>query len=90
MAYVHDPMGTAQDHMNTESLVTGPVALPHWEAEVRGLIAAHVAETGSLHGATILADWATERHNFLQVCPKEMLAHLAHPLSDQAQKVPAE
>ncbi len=90
MAYVHDPNGTAQDHMNLESIVTGPVAHPHWEAELRGLIAAHAAETGSLHAAAILAAWTTERRNFVQVCPREMLAHLAHPLSDQAQKVPAE
>ena len=27
---------------------------------------------------------------FLQVCPKEMLPHLAHPLSDEVAKVPAE
>jgi glutamate synthase (NADPH) large chain len=90
MAYVHDPKGTALDQINMESLVAVPVAHPHWEAELRGLIAAHVAETGSLHAAAILADWATERHNFVQVCPKEMLAHLAHPLSNAAEKVPAE
>ena len=38
----------------------------------------------------ILADWAVERANFLQVCPKEMLPHLAHPLSDEAERMPAE
>ena len=90
MAYVYDPKGIALDHMNLETIVTCPVAHPHWEAELRGLVAAHAAETGSQHAASILADWASERHNFMQICPKEMLAHLAHPLGEQAQKVPAQ
>ena len=90
MAYVYDPKGVAEDFMNLESLVTCEIGHPHWDAQVRGLIERHVAETGSRHGAAILADWATERGNFLQVCPKEMLARLPHPLSDEAVKVPAE
>ena len=90
MAYVYDPTGVAEDFMNLETLVTCAVSHRHWEAQLRKLIEAHVAETGSVHGARILADWATERVNFVQVCPKEMLAHLPHPLSDDAQKIPAE
>ena len=38
----------------------------------------------------ILQNWEAERANFLQVCPKEMLVHLPHPLSDEAQAMPAE
>jgi glutamate synthase (NADPH) large chain len=90
MAYLYDPNGVAEDHVNPESLLTCAVAHPAWEAQLKGLIAAHVAETGSRHGAAILANWAEERANFLQVCPKEMLPHLKHPLSDEVQKVPAE
>ena len=90
MAYIHDPRGVAEDHVNLESLVTCAVTHPHWEAELRGLIEAHVAETGSRHAATILTNWAEERANFLQVCPREMLPHLKHPLSDEGVRVPAE
>jgi len=90
MAYIYDPKATAEDLINAESLVTCAVSHPHWEAQLRGLIEAHVVETGSRHGERILANWADERANFLQVCPKEMLVHLAHPLSDEALKVPAE
>jgi len=90
MAYVHDPKGVAEDFMNLESVVTCGIGHPHWDAELKRLIARHVAETGSRHGAAILADWETERRNFLQVCPKEMLSRLPHPLSDEAVKVPAE
>ncbi len=90
MAYVYDPKGIAEDFVNLESLVTCAVSHPHWEAQLRGLIEQHVAETGSRHGERILANWAGERANFLQICPKEMLIHLPHPLSDEAIKVPAE
>ncbi len=90
MAYVHDPDGRAEDLMNLESLVTCAVSVPHWEAELRGLIECHHAETGSQKAAAILADWHAERANFLQVCPKEMLKHLAHPISLDARAMPAE
>jgi glutamate synthase (NADPH/NADH) large chain/glutamate synthase (ferredoxin) len=90
MAYVYDPKGVAEDFMNLETLVTCAVSHPHWESQLRGLIEAHATETGSRHAERILANWAEERVNFLQVCPKEMLIHLPHPLSDEAIKVPAE
>ena len=90
MAYLYDPQGVAEDFINGETLVTCAVAHPHWEAEVKGLIERHARETGSRKAAAILADWATERANFLQVCPKEMLIHLPQPLSDVAEAVLAE
>ena len=90
MAYIYDPKGTAEDFINLESVVTCAVSHPHWEAQLRGLIEAHAAETGSRHAERILANWRAERVNFLQVCPTEMLIHLAHPLSVEAVKVPAE
>ncbi|HEX9857390.1 MAG TPA: hypothetical protein VGA75_03475, partial [Paracoccaceae bacterium] len=90
MAYLYDPEGVAEDFINLESLVTCAVTHPHWEAQLRGLVEQHAAETGSQKAARILANWAAERSNFLQVCPKEMLIHLPHPLSDEAQAVLAE
>ena len=90
MAWLHDPDGAAEDYMNLESLVTCAVTHPHWEALLRGLIARHLAETGSRKAAAILENWEAERMNFLQVCPREMLAHLPHPLSDEPEAMPAE
>ena len=91
MAYIHDPEGTAQAMMNMDSIVTCPVTVPHWEAELRGLIERHLAETGSARARRILQDWEAERHRFLQVCPKEMLARLPHPLTLGApEAIPAE
>jgi glutamate synthase (NADPH) large chain len=57
---------------------------------LRGLIVAHATETDSVKARAILADWAAERRNFLQVCPKEMLVHLPYPLSDERAAMPAE
>ncbi|MEI2805815.1 MAG: glutamate synthase large subunit [Albidovulum sp.] len=90
MAYVHDPDGAAEELMNLETLVTCAVTHPHWEAELKGLIERHAAETGSLKAKRILQHWAAERANFIQACPKEMLIHLPHPLSADAEAVPAE
>ncbi|MFT3690647.1 glutamate synthase large subunit [Paenirhodobacter sp.] len=90
MAYLYDPEGVAVDYMNLESIVTNPIGHPHWEAQLKGLIERHAKETGSRKAQDILQNWEAERANFLQVCPKEMLAHLPFPLSDAPQAVPAE
>ncbi|MCI2399951.1 glutamate synthase large subunit [Aliiroseovarius subalbicans] len=90
MAYLYDPDGVAQDYMNLETLVTCPVAVDHWEAQLKGLIEQHLEETGSAKAAEILQHWDLEKGHFLQVCPKEMLAHLPAPLSEDAGAIPAE
>ncbi|MDB6453911.1 glutamate synthase large subunit [Falsirhodobacter sp. 20TX0035] len=90
MAYLYDPDGVAEDVMNLETLVTCAVSHPHWEAQLRGLVEQHARETGSQKANRILRHWEAERSNFLQVCPKEMLIHLKHPLSEEPQAMPAE
>jgi glutamate synthase (NADPH/NADH) large chain/glutamate synthase (ferredoxin) len=90
MAYLYDPDGIAEDFINLESLVTCAVSHPHWEAQLKGLIERHAAETGSQKAQRILSNWEAERMNFLQVCPREMLIHLPVPLSDERASMPAE
>jgi len=91
MAYLYDPTGATAPMMNMETLVTCPVSVAHWQEELKALIARHVAETNSVKGADILQHWDEEKHNFVQVCPKEMLVHLPAPLQDgRSQSVPAE
>ncbi|MEE4119710.1 MAG: glutamate synthase-related protein, partial [Paracoccaceae bacterium] len=90
MAYLHDPEGKAAAMMNMETLVTCPVTVAHWEAELKGLIERHLAETGSARAADILQHWDIERAHFVQVCPKEMLNKLSHPLGIEDAAVPAE
>ncbi|WP_278922069.1 glutamate synthase large subunit [Pseudophaeobacter profundi] len=90
MAYLYDPDGQAETMMNMEGLVVCPVSVAHWEAEMKGLIERHLAETGSRKAAEILQNWDLEKGNFLQVCPTEMLDKLAYPLSTEQAAVPAE
>ena len=90
MAYLYDPEGKARTLMNMETLVTCPVTVPHWELQLEDLIERHLKETGSRRAADILQHWDLEKQNFLQVCPKEMLIHLAAPLSLEQGAIPAE
>ncbi|GAA6209380.1 glutamate synthase large subunit [Cognatishimia sp. WU-CL00825] len=90
MAYLYDPEGVSVPVMNMETLVTCPVTVAHWEDQLKGLIERHLAETGSQKAALILQHWDVEKTNFVQVCPKEMLNKLAHPLSEEPAAIPAE
>ncbi|MEM9780707.1 MAG: glutamate synthase-related protein, partial [Pseudomonadota bacterium] len=90
MAFLYDPDGVAEERLNADTIVSATVGSAHWEGVLRDLIQAHLAETDSARAKEILRHWGEERGNFLQICPKEMLDRLEHPLSDQAAAVPAE
>ncbi|UWR11486.1 glutamate synthase large subunit [Sulfitobacter mediterraneus] len=90
MAYLYDPDGQALALMNRETIVVGPVSVDHWQVILEELLEQHLAETGSRKAAEILQHWETERHNFIQVCPKEMLPHLPAPLGYEDAAMPAE
>ncbi|MDW4498186.1 glutamate synthase large subunit [Sulfitobacter sp. D35] len=90
MAYLYDPEGKAPALMNMETLVTCPVSVDHWLGQLEELLERHLEETGSRRAAEILQHWESEKDNFVQVCPKEMLVHLPAPLSHEQKAVPAE
>ncbi len=90
MAYVFDPEGRAEALMNHDSIVTCPVTVAHWEEQLKGLIERHLAETGSRKADEILRGWEAALPRFVQICPKEMLVHLPHPLTVEQQAMPAE
>ncbi|PZO66764.1 MAG: glutamate synthase large subunit [Paracoccus denitrificans] len=92
MAYLYDPDGLAMDYVNTETLVNCAVTHPHWDAELRGMIERHAAETDSRLARDILQNWSVERQNFVQLCPREMLPHLKFPLAETGDlsAIPAE
>jgi glutamate synthase (NADPH/NADH) large chain len=90
MAYLYDPDGKANSMLNAETLVTCPVTVDHWENQLKSLIEQHVKETDSRKGADILQHWDTEKANFLQICPTEMLIHIPAPLSHDKKAMPAE
>ncbi|WND03464.1 glutamate synthase large subunit [Temperatibacter marinus] len=84
MAFVLDQNGTFESRVNSESVVYQRLASQYWEEDLLSGIRAHVLETGSRWGATILANWEEMRGHVWQVCPKEMLSRLSEPLSDEA------
>ncbi|ASP18913.1 glutamate synthase [NADPH] large chain [Antarctobacter heliothermus] len=91
MAYIHDPDGTATAMMNMEGLVTCPVTVTAWEDQLKGLTERHMQETGSRKATDILQNWDLEKAHFMQICPKEMLDKIPHPLGIEGDlAVPAE
>jgi glutamate synthase (NADPH/NADH) large chain len=83
MAFVHDPGDELRSRLNEETVIAVPVRSAFWEAEVRGLIERHLAETSSPLAAEMLRNWAETLPQFRQIVPKEMLTRLAHPLEDE-------
>ncbi|QFT82952.1 Glutamate synthase [NADPH] large chain precursor [Roseovarius sp. THAF27] len=90
MAFLYDPEGATDKLINRESVVTCPVTELHWLTELKDLIERHAEETGSLRAREILQYWDAEKDKFVQVCPKEMLGKLEHPIGIEDSAIPAE
>jgi len=90
MAYLYDPEGETDKLINMESVVTCAVTQEPYLSELEGLIRRHVEETGSQKAEQILRYWDHEKTRFVQVCPKEMLNKLEHPLGIEDTAIPAE
>jgi glutamate synthase (NADPH/NADH) large chain len=84
MAFVYDREGLLATHLNPDSAIAVPLRSAHWEAVVRKLVEEHFARTESVRAHDILADWDLTKASFVQICPKEMIARLKHPLDDSA------
>jgi len=82
MGFVLDVDGSFDKLANGESIMWQRLDSEHWEGVLRDLIEQHVAATGSKWSSIILDDWDRWKDQFWQVCPKEMLTRLSHPLSD--------
>ncbi|MEO1045942.1 MAG: glutamate synthase large subunit [Pseudomonadota bacterium] len=90
MAFVLDREESFARHANPESILWQRLASTHWEKELKGLVAQHVRMTGSKWAEEVLANWDLYRGMFWQVCPKEMVERLTHPLNDENEAVAAE
>jgi glutamate synthase (NADPH/NADH) large chain len=73
-------------YLNADSVVIQRLASAHWEQALHGLVSEHAEETGSRFAKELLRDWDRVRGHFWQVCPKEMIKRLAHPLVDEEVK----
>jgi glutamate synthase (NADPH/NADH) large chain len=85
MAFVYDPGETFASRVNADTVIHQRLASAHWEAVLKDLVARHWRETNSALAARLLDNWEAEANQFWQVCPKEMLDRLDHPLSDDTQ-----
>ncbi|MBN9530971.1 MAG: glutamate synthase large subunit [Alphaproteobacteria bacterium] len=83
MAFIYDERETLPIHINDESVVYQRLASAHWEQVLRRQVEIHVQETQSKFAQTLLVEWDRVIGRFWQVCPKEMVSRLAHPLSDR-------
>jgi glutamate synthase (NADPH/NADH) large chain len=84
MAFVHDQANALPTLINADTVVHQRLASRHWEGVFKGLVEAHARETQSPLAARLLANWDLTLEHVWQICPKEMLSRLAHPLSDEA------
>jgi glutamate synthase (NADPH/NADH) large chain len=82
MAFILDVDGRFERRANPESIVWQRLASSHWESRLYALVEDHARVTDSGWAKEVLSDWDRWRHRFWQVCPKEMLSRLTHPLSD--------
>ncbi|MBP2228345.1 glutamate synthase (NADPH/NADH) large chain [Azospirillum agricola] len=89
MAYIYDADDQLPLYINDESVIFQRIEVTHYEAQLRGLIEEHVAETQSRFAAEILNDWERELTKFWQIVPKEMLNRLAVPVT-LPKAIPAE
>lgn len=80
MAYVLDLDDSFLARVNEESVVVRRLSSPYWEGQLRSLVSEHGRETGSGAAAGVLRDWDLNLGRFWQVCPKEMVGRLQHPL----------
>ena len=91
MAFILDETGDFPSRANPDSIVWQRFGSPYWEARCKSLIAEHAVKTDSKWSNTILDDWDRWREHIWQVCPKEMLSRLEHPLNPvEAEAVAAE
>ncbi len=82
MAFVYDRKGSFETAINPEAVVYQRLQSAHWEGVLKDLVRRHARETQSTFAANLLTEWDTEIGRFWQICPKEMLDKIEHPLSD--------
>ncbi len=82
MAFIYDAGDCFETRANPENIVWTRLTSTHWISVLEGLIEEHLAETGSPLAEDILRNWDIAADKFWQVCPKEMLDRIPHPLED--------
>lgn len=82
MAFIYDPKGEIPERINPEMVTHARIESAHWENTLKSAIEAHVDATDSKYARNILFQWEWEKKHFWQICPKEMITRLEHPLRE--------
>ena len=81
MAFIYDPENQFDKKVNPESVVWQTPETKFWIEHLRKLIQEHMIETNSTISKKIVENFENEIHNFVQVCPKEMLDKIENPIT---------
>jgi len=85
LGYFYDEDGSFPDLVNGEIVALQKVQTAAGEAQLKGLIEAHVERTGSAKGKALLADWSNALQKFWQlVPPSEANSPQASKAADEA------
>ena len=76
MAYVYDPDDILAVNLNADHVLCQNVDVPHYQDQLKALIAEHLQETDSARARAILDSWETSRKSFRQIIPREILSRL--------------
>ena len=81
MAFIYDKSREFEKKVNPESVIWQEVETEYWTKLLKELVSEHFEETGSVLSKDIINNFEEEVKNFVQVCPKEMIDKLQHPIS---------
>ena len=73
--------------VNPESVIWQSVETEYWSMFLKELVLEHLKETSSRLSKKIIDNFAEELKNFVQVCHKEMINKINHPISSKIKNV---
>ena len=83
MAFVYDKDCEFEKRVNPETVVWERPATDYWVELLKNFLKNHYENTKSNHSKYILENFDNEIDYFFQICPKEMLDKLKHPISNK-------
>ena len=84
MAFVYDKSKEFEKKVNSETVVWQNVETDYWINYLKELVLEHTNETSSELSKKIINNYNEEIKNFVQICPKEMINKLEHPITSRS------
>ena len=81
MAFIYDENNEFEKKVNSDSVIWQTPETKYWINNLKNLVNEHFEETNSSLSKKIIENFPNEIHNFIQVCPKEMLYKLEYPIT---------